>query len=127
MINIQESWQKIKNGLEDQLSEWGIIAIVVLVGLSSFGLGRLSALEGAKPAVSIREAQTGAAARALPIGGLIVASRKGSTYHYPWCSGAGAIAEQNKVWFKSEEVARKAGYIPAKNCKGLGQPVASSQ
>jgi len=127
VVKIQESWQKIKNALEDGVGEWGVIAIVVLVGFSSFGLGRLSALEGAKPAVSIREAQTGAAARALPLGGLVVASRKGSAYHYPWCSGAESIAEQNKIWFKSEEAARKAGYTPAKNCKGLGQPAASSQ
>jgi len=56
-MNIPESWQKIKNGLEDQLSEWGTVTIVVLVGLSSFGLGRLSAGEEARPVVSIRNAE----------------------------------------------------------------------
>ena len=119
-MNIPESWQKIKNGLEDQLSEWGTIAIVVLVGLSSFGLGRLSAGEEARPVVSIRNAEFSAEALSMAPGGLIVASRSGSAYHYPWCPGAAAISQGNKVWFKSEEAARRAGYLPAKNCKGLG-------
>ena len=118
-MNIPESWQKIKNGLEDQLSEWGTVAIVVLVGLSSFGLGRLSAGEQARPVVSIRNAEFSAEALSMAPGGLIVASRSGSAYHYPWCPGAAAISLGNKVWFKSEEAAKRAGYAAAKNCKGL--------
>ena len=119
MQNIQETWQKIKNGLEDQLSEWGTVAIVVLVGLSSFGLGRLSAGEEARPVVSIRSAELSSEALPMAPGGLIVASRTGSAYHYPWCPGAATISQGNRVWFKSEEAARRAGYLPAKNCKGL--------
>lgn len=122
MLNIAETRLKIKNWTEDAIAEWGLVAIVMLVGLASFGLGRLSALEEAKPAISIRQAQTASAAESLTVGGLVVASRKGSSYHYPWCPGAAAIAEGNKVWFKSEEAARKAGYSPAKNCKGLSAP-----
>ena len=118
-MNIPESWQKIKNGLEDQLSEWGTVAIVVLVGLSSFGLGRLSAGEEARPVVSIRSAELSSEALPMAPGGLIVASRTGSAYHYPWCPGAATISQGNRVWFKSEEAARRAGYLPAKNCRGL--------
>ena len=76
-MNIQEIWQKIKNITEDVVSEWGLMVIVFLVAIASFGLGRLSTIEEARPAVSIREAQTSAAAQ-------------------------------------------KAGFVPAKNCKGLG-------
>ena len=118
-MNIAEVRLKIKNGVEDVLSEWGIIAIVFLVGLASFGLGRLSAIDGAKPAVTVREAQASAAARAMSVGGLVVASRAGHAYYFPWCGGASAIKEGNKVWFKNEKTARAAGYTPAKNCKGL--------
>lgn len=110
---------KIKNWAEDAISEWGIMAIVILVGLASFGLGRLSAIEEARPAISVTEAQASAAALSITPGGLVVASRQGSAYHYPWCSGASTIKEGNKVWFESEETARRAGYVPAKNCKGL--------
>ena len=30
-----------------------------------------------------------------------------------------SIIEKNKIWFGSIEDARKAGYTPAANCKGL--------
>lgn len=119
-MNIPELSLRIKNATEDVIGEWGVVIIVLLVGLASFGLGRLSALEEARPVVAIREALAEAKPREMSIGGLIVASRRGSAYHYPWCSGAEAIAVQNRIWFSSEEAARKAGYAPAKNCKGLG-------
>ncbi|MBI4079836.1 hypothetical protein HY414_01225 [Candidatus Kaiserbacteria bacterium] len=120
MRNIQEVRLRIKNLAEDVVSEWGLIAIVLFVGLAAFGLGRLSALEEVRPAVSIGEASYLSEQRAMNIGGEVLASRKGSAYHYPWCAGAQSMAEQNKIWFSSEEDARAAGYSPAKNCKGLG-------
>lgn len=52
-------------------------------------------------------------------GGQLVASKGRTKYHFPWCSGAQRISEANKVWFNSVEEARKAGYTPARNCKGL--------
>ncbi|MCA9052050.1 MAG: hypothetical protein KDA89_25100, partial [Planctomycetaceae bacterium] len=55
----------------------------------------------------------------MHIGGKYVASRNGSKYHFPWCAGAQAMSETNKIWFDSVEEARKAGYTPAGNCKGL--------
>ena len=119
MKSIQEIKQQIKDGVGDAVGEWGLISIVFLVGLASFGLGRLSALEDARPVVSIREAPNVTEPRGMFIGGLVVASRKVSAYHYPWCSGAETIAAQNKIWFSNEDAARKAGYAPAKNCTGL--------
>ncbi|MBI2610434.1 hypothetical protein HYW60_00645 [Candidatus Kaiserbacteria bacterium] len=119
MQNIQEVRLRIKNFVGDAISDWGLIAIVLLLGLASFGLGRLSAIEEARPAVSIGEASYLSEPRAMTVGGMVVASRKGSAYHYPWCSGAQTMAEQNKIWFSSEEKARAAGYSPAKNCRGL--------
>ena len=51
--------------------------------------------------------------------GLLVASKSGTKYHFPWCAGASQIAEKNKIWFNSYEEAQKAGYSRATNCKGL--------
>ncbi|OHA15361.1 MAG: hypothetical protein A3G52_00010 [Candidatus Taylorbacteria bacterium RIFCSPLOWO2_12_FULL_43_20] len=51
--------------------------------------------------------------------GLLVGSKTSDKYHYPWCSGALRMKEENKIWFKSAEEARAAGYTPAGNCKGL--------
>src|SRR3989344_279046 len=119
-MNIPDISLKIKNLAEDILSEWGILILVFLLSIASFGLGRLSALESARPPVSVSKAQVASDSNAIAPGGQVVASKSGSAYYYPWCGGAGRISEQNKVWFKSEAAAKKAGYAPAKNCKGLG-------
>lgn len=58
---------------------------------------------------------------ATAAGGFIVGSKTGKKYHFPWCSGAQQIKEENKVWFANEEEARAAGFAPAANCRGLGQ------
>ncbi|MBI5457207.1 hypothetical protein HY971_00590 [Candidatus Kaiserbacteria bacterium] len=119
MQNIHEWYLKIKVFGEGWIAEWGIVVIVFLVALASFGLGRLSALEDTKPLVSITEAPTDARPSPAAPGGLYVAARGGSAYYYPWCTGANRINAANKVWFESEAAARKAGYSPAKGCKGL--------
>ena len=111
-MNIAESWSKIKHlPLQDAATP----ILVILVGLGSFGLGRMSVLEASKTPISISQA----AASAIPAGGQVVASKSGNKYHYPWCAGAGAISEKNKITFESNEKARAAGYLPAGNCKGL--------
>jgi hypothetical protein len=51
--------------------------------------------------------------------GAFVASKNGKSYYLPTCSAANRILEKNKVWFASREAAEKAGFVPAKNCKGL--------
>ena len=38
MQSIQEWRQKIKNWTENAVGEWGLVAIVILLGLGSFGL-----------------------------------------------------------------------------------------
>lgn len=114
-------------------------ALIVFVGFASFGLGRLSRLEELREPVRIEQTsvhtQNAAAVASVPLylskaeqeksaialaaGGQFVASKSGAKYHFPWCSGAQRIAEANKVFFNSVEEARKAGYTPASNCKGL--------
>lgn len=119
MRNIQDIGLKIKGLAADVVHEWGLVVIVFLVAIASFGLGRLSALEDARPAIAITQAPTAANQQAMAPGGLLVAARSGSVYYYPWCTGASKILPQNQRWFQSEDAARKAGYAPAKNCKGL--------
>jgi hypothetical protein len=116
--SIADLISQCKNLLEKWLLEWGLPVIVLLVAIISFGLGRISAAEAQTRPITIGAATT---TREQPLysGGDIVASRSGSAYYYPWCSGATRIAERNKVSFKTEESARNAGYAPAKNCKGL--------
>ena len=146
-MNIPEMRYKIKLALEVlESKDIYTVLLIILVGISSFGLGRLSLLEGKKEDVRItnvipfetasalspllkKETSTpneaGALSsdsippEALPKGGQLVASKGGTKYHFPWCSGAQRISEANKIWFNSIEEARKMGYTPASNCKGL--------
>lgn len=116
---IQEYWLKIKDLGEAAIADWGLVALILLVGLGSFGLGRFSALEEAKPPVSVSTLASAGGPAGKYLGALYVASRSGSVYYYPWCSGAQNIAPANQVWFATAEDARHAGYRPSKSCKGL--------
>ena len=106
------------------------VIIIVLVALASFGLGKLSKIEENKPLIKLIDnsaapAAAGAAVSSFqsPVSsfqsGNYVASKSGTKYHFPWCSGAQRIKEKNKIWFDTKEEAEKAGYGPAANCKGI--------
>ncbi|MFA6552472.1 MAG: hypothetical protein WCT19_03145 [Candidatus Paceibacterota bacterium] len=106
------------------------VLTIVLAGFGGFGLGRLSVTEGNRQPVAItypdteNTAKTASVANSLPntnsqTAGQLVASKNGTKYYFPWCSGVEKILEANKVWFDSEEKARAKGYTPAANCKGL--------
>lgn len=116
--SIRDRGAQIKHYSEHIPKDVFLVSLIVLVGVVSFGLGRLSAREGLKTPMVVRQAPTVDIAP-LYIGGEVVASRNGTKYHFPWCSGARAMSEKNKVWFKSADAAREAGYTPAGNCKGL--------
>jgi hypothetical protein len=47
----------------------------------------------------------------------IVASRQGKKYYFLWCSAGNNIKESNKVFFKTEEDAKRRGLTLAGNCK----------
>ena len=117
--NIQEFGHLCKVWLDDTLKDWGIFALILLVAMASFGLGRLSALEGSKGPIPVIQEPLLQQARALPAGGYVVGSRGGTVYYFPWCGGAEKIAASEQVWFPSEKDAQKSGYTPAGNCKGL--------
>ena len=48
-----------------------------------------------------------------------VASKNGSVYYAPNCTGAKRIKDENKIWFSTIQEAKDLGYRPAANCKGL--------
>jgi hypothetical protein len=134
-----------ENGLKIS-SDLFIVIIIVLVGTASFGLGKLSAIEKKKTPIAVYqtdqallstvlkgqamgENQGGAsadsrAAQSAPTPttsakGLVLASKSGTKYYYPWCSGVARIKEENKVWFSTVDQAKSAGYTPASGCTGL--------
>ena len=119
MQRIQDYWRKIKAHLDAAVGEWGIFGLILLATLGAFGLGRLSALEAGKPLIQVSEASQTGALGAITPGGSVVASRTGEVYYYPWCAGAAKILPGNQRVFATPAEAKKAGYRPAKNCKGL--------
>ncbi len=110
--------------------------IIILVAFGSFGLGRLSKIEGAKTPIKIENAPevtaetftlgaetdtvaTQQASVSASQASELVGSKNGTKYHYTWCSGAQRIAEANRIYFSSKTHAESRGYTPAVNCKGL--------
>lgn len=135
-MNIQQLVEKIKGNKE----EGALLGVFLLVSLASFGLGRLSAIRAYKPQIQIErmtdvtesqkeDLSKGLEASQISLSSsfksegegekLFVASKSGTRYYFPWCSGVGRIKEENKIWFTTPEEAKKAGYSPASNCKGL--------
>ena len=116
--SIREKVTLIKGPQPAYMHDVGIAVMIILLGVSAFGLGRLSLLEESRPAIAVYEREV-ASAPSYVVGGKYVASVRGSKYHFPWCPGARAMNETNKRWFDSVEDAVRAGYAPASNCKGL--------
>jgi hypothetical protein len=99
-----------ESALHHSIDKLTIVSIIVLVGLGSFAIGKLSVEPCMLDSVEAREA---------PSQNEVVASVAGEKYHYPWCSGAVRIKQENRIVFQSTLEAREAGYTPAQNCKGL--------
>ena len=114
------------------------VAVIILTGCASFGLGRLSVVDQSTAPVRIEQRLLPAAGAESPEvlerpkqqpavseafvqsqEGSVVASKNGKAYHFPWCPGAKQISEQNKLVFASIAEAKDAGYRAAANCKGL--------
>ena len=110
-----------------------VILILLLCCSAAFGFGVLAGKEmekgkdGGKLWIEelSKEGRVLPAAAAVateppaPITGTYVASKTGTKYHLPGCSGAKRIKEENKVWFETKEQAAAAGYEPAANCPGI--------
>jgi hypothetical protein len=111
---------KIKNFIKSYEKDVILVAVVILVALISFGLGRLSKIKEGRAPITIQNLSTDKVnTQNNTKDGAVVASKNGTKYHYPWCSGAATIKEENRITFNSTEEARQAGYLPASNCKGL--------
>ncbi len=117
---LQEMKEKIKAIVQDRAIFSAFV--VVLVAIASFGLGRQSVSYEENVEI-IPETKTLHAPIASPIVADVevryVASKNGTVYHLPHCSGAKRISDANKRFFSSKEDAEAAGLRPAANCKGI--------
>lgn len=124
-----ESWEKfVEKGkalVADR--EFFTAILLILVATASFGLGRQSVTDSIAQAASVVKATptqtdtitTSTVNKAVTDDTYYVASKNGSAYHLPFCSGAKRIKDENKITFNTKEEAEAAGYRPAANCPGL--------
>ena len=101
---------------------------VILISVTAFNLGRISALNKQKAQITITQPESriqnlGSNQKSEPVNSLnagpVIASKNssGKLYHFPWCSSASKIADKNKITFATETAAISAGYTLAGNCQ----------
>ncbi len=109
------------------------VIIVILVGLASFGLGRLSKnSSNAGIQIEYPEQTTGVEATALSSvnsssllqntkttssAKTFFASSRGSKYYSIGCSGGKTIKQENRIYFNTNTEAENAGYELSASCK----------
>ena len=132
---MRQIFYKIKKFIISNQKDILVVSVIILVAVAGFAIGRISVLsemgQGSlvfkrAPMVPKNTASVAGAVAEIEIptmttGGQLLASKNGTKYYFPWCGGVSRIKEENKVWFASEEEARKAGFEPAENCTGLGE------
>lgn len=121
------------------------ILLIITIASIFFALGRLSGVQSAKTGVKIEYPNTSETSLALastPISTTsgsvkgvsttktvvvpsisqsseVIGSKSGKKYYFPWCGTVKRIKPENQVHFASIDEARKAGFTPGGNCKGL--------
>ena len=120
---IAESMTKIKLWLENHYYDTALIAIIVLVGVGAFGLGRLSTKGGDTSRVSpvviqgqVEEIEPATNSKSQGVAGNYVASRNGTKYYPLGCGGANRINDENKVYFDTKEEAELSGFSASSTC-----------
>jgi hypothetical protein len=122
---VADLYKKVKTWCSNNRNDLFIAGIIFFTGLSGFGLGRLSI--DLKPNLPLsvvqptdeQTSETNVSDIVSATDTRVVASRNGTTYYHPWCSGIKRIKEENKIWFTTKETAQKAGLKPAGGCQGL--------
>lgn len=130
--------EKIKQFIEsEQGKDILVVLIVILVGLGSFELGRLSkesnssgikieydnqnldqagnVLSAIESSESLQNNKT--AKDTNSVGGNFFASSRGSKYYSLGCSAGKNIKQENRVYFATSEEAEQAGYTLSSSCK----------
>ena len=117
--------EKLKSILHEDAYFYAVL--LVLVAVTSFGLGRNSIKT--VPGISMQTEMNISDMRSLTpaessendlsTNQKVVASKSGNKYHLLTCPGAKQIKEENLIEFTSPITAKAAGYAPAANCPGL--------
>jgi hypothetical protein len=117
IINMKKTKDISKNFIIFWTTQHGFfILVLVFTSSLSFFLGKISGISSTQ---SLHNTKQKIVYSQSNDNTEVVASKKGSVYHLPWCPGATRMKEENKVFFENSSEAELAGYTPAKNCEGL--------
>lgn len=125
--------EKIKQFIESEKGEdILVVIIVILVGLGSFELGRLSK-EGSSSGIKIEYTNQNGTQEANVVSAIsssikisaaensagknFFASNRGTKYYSLGCSAGKTIVQKNRVYFATREEAEKAGYELSNSCR----------
>lgn len=93
-----------------------IIILIILVGLASFGLGRMS-VKGNQSAEEVEFVVPTLSKIDTSFSGLnYIASINGTKYYPRGCKAVNRIKVENRVYFKSGSDAQKSGYGYSSSC-----------
>ncbi len=115
-MSIKESLEKIK--------PFYLLFILLAITSIVFAVGRLSVVEDRHKPIRIEYPTSGQSASVVSStissqSGAVIGSKSGKKYYFPWCGTVKRIKPENQVHFESIEQAKKAGFTPGGNCKGL--------
>lgn len=133
-MSIHDYIYKIKDKTTIDKTTILYLFIIIGVGISSFGLGRLSVINSnsignkgiiikTDNLVETSDLETRKnnddilAIQTQSTGKRYVASKNGVKYYPLGCGGAKRIKPENEVWFSTTEEAEKAGYTKSSTCK----------
>ncbi len=125
--------EKIKLFLQsEQGKDIMVVLIIILVGLGSFELGRMSK-ESPQSGIRVQAPTTGKAQAAStglvansnkkvlaatnPEGKTFFASNRGTKYYPVDCSAGQTIKQENRIYFTTKEEAERAGYELSSSCQ----------
>ena len=85
---------------------------IVLISLIVFGIVLLINFSKDRGEIIIQNPSTSVSAKVTANKqGMFVGSINSTKYHWPDCSFAKRISEENRIWFSSEQEAQNAGYV----------------
>jgi len=132
-MSISNISQKIKHASQKVMHfmvKRDVLLVVLLFcsSISSFFLGALSVtsqnkhqpivfteVAAALPGKYIEENKKALSGGKTPVSE-IFSSKSGTKYYYVWCSGAGRVKAENRVYYKTKEEAESSGKTLAANC-----------
>ncbi|OGN05560.1 MAG: hypothetical protein A2831_03375 [Candidatus Yanofskybacteria bacterium RIFCSPHIGHO2_01_FULL_44_17] len=99
---------------------------IILISVTAFNLGKISAIKQQKTPITITQPQTASTdnlseghSETQTQNSQVIASKNSTSkvYHFLWCASGSKISEKNKITFATEAAAISAGYTLAGNCQ----------